>query len=72
MTKSSKHFKVLLTTDTQSHLKLYFYNISVIPEFLCRVHQAQGFASRLDQYEELSPLPETILGESKLVRHKTS
>ena len=43
--------KLLLTTATKSYFKMYFMNTAQMMGALTKVHEAQGFDSRLDQYE---------------------
>lgn len=49
-------------------MKLYFNHFIVLSNTLQKVISAQGFESRLEQYEAIRSLPESLLGESMLVR----
>ena len=48
--------KLLLTTVTKSYYKMYFMSPNQMMSMLARVHKAQGFACRLDQYEMICQL----------------
>ena len=60
--------QALISTDAHSHMKLYFNHFIVLSNTLQKVISAQGFESRLEQYEAIRSLPESLLGESMLVR----
>ena len=64
--------QALVSTDAHSHMKLYFNHFIVLSNTLQKVISAQGFCSRLDQYEAIKPLPESLLGESWIVKQKTT
>lgn len=62
----------MIKTDNYTHIKLYFNHYIVLSNTIRKAIAAQGFTCRLDQYEDIKPLPETFLGESRLVKHKNS
>ena len=62
----------MVKIDNHTHIKLYFNHYIVLSNTLRKVIAAQGFSSRLDQYEDIRPLPDSLLGASRLVKHKNS
>lgn len=54
--RSKQNNRLLLTTVTKSYFKIYFLSPSQMMGALAKVHEAQGFASRLDQYEMICHL----------------
>ena len=68
--KSGKFPGVKLSFGDGSYRRVYFFNHDLMKKTVDRLIELQGFTDRADQYERVRELPDGIMCQRWVVRHK--